>query len=232
MAIGRSRCHSPIDSWEEGQGQPGWPHGWDEGLATSLEACCPEVLPRDRVRWAGQLQEYADVLQRGSARLSLVSRGDQPHVLRRHILPALRVRAAVRAVPHNRVLDLGSGAGLPGIPLKITLPDTVFFLVESRRRRANFLRQVIRQLRLQHTYVVHARLGGWQPPLGGVDVVLSRAVKLGSELVGQVGRCLAAHGAFLTTVGPGHIAIPGVRLMVRQQLGQGDGRVRVALWRA
>jgi len=230
--MSRSSQQTLTDSPGDGLPLPGRDPGYHSHLASCLEAHCPEVLPGDRVRWAGQLQEYADALQRGASRLSLVSRGDRLHVIRRHILPALRLRAAVRVVPHRRLLDLGSGAGLPGIPLKITLPDAVIFLVESRRRRANFLRQVVRQLQLQDTYVIHERLEDWQCPSGGVDVIFSRAVKLGHELVASVDRCLAPHGALLTTVGPGLTANSGARMMVRQQLGQGDTQVRCALWRA
>lgn len=231
-AMNRSSPQMAPDPRGDGRRQPDRGPEPPSDIPAFLAAQCPEVGLSDRAIWAGQLREYANALQRAAARLSLVSQGDRPHVVGRHILPALRLRAAVRAVPHRRVLDLGSGAGLPGIPLKISLPEAEFFFVESRRRRANFLRQVIRQLQLKHAHVVNGRLEDWTGPADGVDVVLSRAVKLRHELVGHVSRCLAAHGALLTTVGPEANAMSGARLMVRQQLGRRDGSVRCALWRA
>jgi len=199
-------------------------------LAAFLAAHCPDAAPGERATWADQLKEYADTLQRAAAQFSLLSQGDRPFVVARHILPALRLRAALCAVPHRRVLDLGSGAGLPGIPLKIVLPDTEFFLVESRRRRANFLRQVVRQLRLHRIHVIHERLEDWSGPPVRMDVIVSRAVRPGPELVKHMRRCLAAHAALLTTVGPQHGTIPRARPLVRHHLGDGDHGVRLALW--
>ena len=203
-----------------------------EILSTFLASRCPDAPLGACKEWADQLREYALILQRAAAQLSLVSQGDRPFVIRRHIMPALRLRAALCAVPHRRVLDLGSGAGLPGIPLSITLPEAEFFLVESRRRRANFLRQVVRQLQLRHTHIIHARLEDWPGASERMDVIVFRGVRPGSQLVSHMSRCLASHGALLTTVGPQQSTVPLARQLVRYHLRHGDEGVRLALWHA
>ena len=71
------------------------------------------------------------------------------------------------------IADLGSGAGLPGLPLAIGLPDATVQLVESSTRKADFLRRAVRECELPNVEVVHARIEQWQ---AAVDLVVARAL--------------------------------------------------------
>lgn len=92
----------------------------------------------------------------------------------RHLLNSAVVSALL---PRNgRVVDIGSGAGLPGIPLAIVLPHCEFFLVEPLERRTVFLRQVVTDLGLTNCRVVRGRADQVVSECGNSDVVTSRAV--------------------------------------------------------
>jgi 16S rRNA (guanine527-N7)-methyltransferase len=91
--------------------------------------------------------------------------------------------------------DLGSGGGSPAIPMKIVLPAMRLAMIESKSRKAAFLREAIRAVRLEDTDVVNARFDEVTSPAGAA-LVTARAVRLDSELVASVGRLLRAGGAF------------------------------------
>lgn len=147
------------------------------------------------------LREYAGLLYHWSGRLSLVSRGDRDYLATRHLLPALALVPLVRDLPHQTVLDFGSGAGLPGVPLKIMLPQAAFTLVESRRRRATFLREVVRRLRLERVEVVNQRIE--EMPTRAADLVVSRAVMPPDEVMARARPHLNVGGSVLTSMSPG-----------------------------
>lgn len=107
----------------------------------------------------------------------------------------------MRSVCHDRIADVGSGAGLPGLPLAVTLPEATFFLVESRRRRASFLRHAVRTLGMNNVQAIHGRVEQWRPQLP-MDLVLSRAVTSLDHLQDLAVHCLAPHGLLLITRPP------------------------------
>ena len=102
----------------------------------------------------------------------------------------------------GRLLDVGSGAGFPGLPVKILLPESEVFLVESQRKKANFLREVIRQLDLQRVSVIQERLERIHPEdSGSFDEVVTRAfgspevfLKLSFPLLHPGGSSIIMHG--------------------------------------
>jgi 16S rRNA (guanine527-N7)-methyltransferase len=102
-------------------------------------------------------REYCFLLRMWSERRNLVSRDDLPHVVSLHLCDCLSALSLMRASLPGPVMDLGSGAGLPGIPLAIMRPGLDFVLVEQRLGRAEFLQAVVRVLSLKHVRVVPAR---------------------------------------------------------------------------
>ena len=101
-------------------------------------------------RQVEQLQQYIDLLQKWNKTMNMISRRDIDRVVSRHILDSL---AGLGLVAGPRVLDVGSGAGLPGIPLAIMLTDCQFMLSERMARRARFLNTAVRELGLSHVAV-------------------------------------------------------------------------------
>jgi 16S rRNA (guanine527-N7)-methyltransferase len=82
--------------------------------------------------------------------------------------------AAVRSA--RRVVDIGSGAGLPGLPLALALPATGFTLLESNHRKAGFLSRAVKECELSNVTVVSQRAESWRAGIGVADVVTVRAV--------------------------------------------------------
>ena len=90
-----------------------------------------------------QIAIYLEELNRWAKIADLVSQSDPGIIIRKHILDSL---AALSVLPHQgRLLDLGSGAGFPGLPLAIANPTLSVTLLEPRRKRVNFLREVLRR---------------------------------------------------------------------------------------
>jgi 16S rRNA (guanine527-N7)-methyltransferase len=105
---------------------------------------------------AHRLARYAELLEARAVPAGLIARSDTTHLRERHILDSLRGAPFVPAASRG-VADLGSGAGLPGIPLAIALPDVPFTLVDPRRSRIAFLELVLEDLRLPNVTVLAMR---------------------------------------------------------------------------
>ncbi len=101
------------------------------------------------------LSLYVAELQRWAKVFNLVSQRDEATLIRTHILDSI---AVAPFLPHyGRLLDLGSGAGLPGLILAIMQPQRHMTLVEVRRKRANFLRHVVREAKIENVEVHERR---------------------------------------------------------------------------
>ncbi len=119
---------------------------------------------------------YIEELQRWAKVFNLVSQWDEATIIRTHILDAIAVSPFLPG--HGRLLDLGSGAGLPGLVLAITQPKRRVTLVEVRRKRANFLRHVVREAKLGNVEVYERRaenLANEAAFQGIFRIVISRA---------------------------------------------------------
>jgi 16S rRNA (guanine527-N7)-methyltransferase len=103
---------------------------------------------------AQKMAAYVDLILRYGARLNLVGQLDRGFLERELVLGSLQLLRW--RIPRGRLVDVGSGAGIPGIPLAIVLPELEVTLVESRGKRAAFLARVIRELGLGRV-VVEAR---------------------------------------------------------------------------
>lgn len=129
---------------------------------------------------------YVALVQKWSAAMNLV--GDARHAaMVGHLLDALAVLRL--PLPPHPVVDVGSGAGLPGVPLALALAPRALTLVEPRERRATFLHTVRRVLALNHVTVAHARLQNLPRPTGPATFV-SRALAPPVEALALAG----AHG--------------------------------------
>ncbi|HZJ50003.1 MAG TPA: RsmG family class I SAM-dependent methyltransferase [Actinomycetota bacterium] len=95
-----------------------------------------------------RLAVYADLVRRWAPRLDLVSPGDLPRFEERHIADSLKAAAVVDSLPPGTAVDVGSGAGLPGIPLAIAAHPRRWRLLEPRPRKAAFLEECVRVLEL------------------------------------------------------------------------------------
>lgn len=174
-------------SWDEG-GEPG--EALAQGAAVILGRPLGDV---ERTR----LERYVGLLQGWGRTMRLVGRLDREWIERVLLLDSLLF---LKVVPRGarRVMDLGSGAGVPGVPLRIVSDQLEMTLVESRRRRASFLRAVVRELELKGTDVVPERAEQLAGRLAGTfDAVVARCA-------GDAGRTLRLALEF---VRPGGVAV-------------------------
>lgn len=114
-----------------------------------------------------------------------------------HLLDSL---AVLPYVDGPRLLDVGSGAGLPGLPLAIARPDLDVTLLDSSHKKASFLQQVCMELKLANVGVACQRVEHWQPPKP-FDVIISRAFSDLAEFVRLTDHLLAADGTLLAMKG-------------------------------
>jgi len=142
---------------------------------------------------ATRLLEFARLLERWAARFNLVSAKSRGEVVERHVVDSLALVELIE--PAASLGDLGSGAGFPGIPLAIVLPDMAITLIEPRRHRANFLREAKRRLLLDNLSV-DERSGDHGGGFPAIDVVTGRAVRE-DVLVAFAGRVLSDGGRLL-----------------------------------
>ena len=125
-----------------------------------------------------RFQLYYEELVRWNRRVNLTSIVDYDGVQLKHFLDSLTVALALEGVP-SKVLDIGSGAGLPGVPLKILYPDIGLTLIDSVHKKAAFLSHLVERLGLKGVEVVARRaetLAHDESYREGFDVVLSRGV--------------------------------------------------------
>jgi 16S rRNA (guanine527-N7)-methyltransferase len=124
------------------------------------------------------LVKYISEIESFNPALSLVGTNDRQELIVRHILDSLAplgIIASIAAARQLHIADVGSGAGLPGIPLAIVMPDTEFTLIERKGRRAGFLRDVQKALGLPNVAVEEAEME--KAPPGRFDVVTFRAFR-------------------------------------------------------
>ncbi|WP_138316695.1 16S rRNA (guanine(527)-N(7))-methyltransferase RsmG [Rhodoluna limnophila] len=114
---------------------------------------------------------YAAALVRDGDELGLLGPREMPKLWSRHILNSAVVAELVPA--GKKVADVGSGAGLPGIPMAIAQPDAEFVLIEPMERRSNWLKQQVEELGLTNVRVIRARA---EEVGEAFDIVTARAV--------------------------------------------------------
>ena len=99
---------------------------------------------------AEQYREWND-------KVNLISRKDIENVMEKHILHSLGIAKVLNFAPGTRVLDVGTGGGLPGIPLAIMFPETHFMLVDSIGKKIKVVQEITRELKIKNVYSRQAR---------------------------------------------------------------------------
>jgi 16S rRNA (guanine527-N7)-methyltransferase len=151
-----------------------------------------------------QLQEYVQHLRSWSGRVRLISRNDRDLIWERHILDSLSL--VPRIPDHGAFLDLGSGAGLPGIPVAILCPDLEVVLLEPSRMKALFLVEMVSVLGLHNTRAIRSRaeaLASHTSMRGKFQFATARAVAALPKLWDWINPLLAPDGVFVAMKGPG-----------------------------
>ena len=122
-----------------------------------------------------QIQQYIKILLSWNEKINLTAIRDPLEILYRHICESMYAAEAI-PLKSGRLADVGSGGGFPGLPLKIIRPELRVFLVESNIKKATFLAEVIRELRLTDAQVLVRRYEELGEEVAPLDFVCSRAL--------------------------------------------------------
>ena len=171
--------------------------------AERLRASATPVLGRPLLDdEAVMLCNYINILIKWQKIHRLIGSSDPDWIVDNVILDSLLFARALPR-PVTSICDVGSGAGIPGIPLKIVLPTVDVTLIEPRQRRASFLSTVIRELALQRCRVINARLEQVVADLESTfEAVVMRCAGDIEDLVAPASRLLRPGGAIVTSGPP------------------------------
>ncbi|HVF52194.1 MAG TPA: RsmG family class I SAM-dependent methyltransferase [Actinomycetota bacterium] len=155
-----------------------------------------------------RLAVYADLVRRFATRLDLVSPSSLLTFEERHIGDSLKALPVIDGLPPGPAVDVGSGAGLPGIPLALARPDRPWTLVEPRSGRAAFLEEAVRTLGAD-VEVVCARVEDLGPSFGTFTVATARAVAAPDEAISLLSPLVGIHGTIVLWIGASAVRPPG-----------------------
>ncbi|MFZ5516279.1 MAG: 16S rRNA (guanine(527)-N(7))-methyltransferase RsmG [Candidatus Zhuqueibacterota bacterium] len=102
--------------------------------------------------------KFIKLIHEWNARTNLVSRLDESHLIDRHIMESIAVLSAVDIASGSKVVDVGSGGGFPALPVAFMREDITFVLVESKRLKSLFLKEVVLALALKNVQVINERI--------------------------------------------------------------------------
>lgn len=171
-----------------------------QSLDVELAAGLSRLGFADDAALRARLLDYLELLQRWNRTYNLSAVREPQAMVSRHLLDSLAVAPFVRG---DSLADLGSGAGLPGIPLALFFPHLRVLLVEANGKRARFLRECQRRLPLPNARVIEARAQGAHPDQPAA-LVVARAVAALPELVRLAEPWLRTDGELLALKGPGY----------------------------
>jgi 16S rRNA (guanine527-N7)-methyltransferase len=166
-----------------------------EAADAALSAACaargldPALIPG--------VVRYLQLLERWNRVHNLTAVTGAEAMLDRHVLDSLSVLPWLHG---DRVLDVGSGAGLPGLVLALADPSREYLLLDAAAKRVRFLRAAIAELGLAHVQAHHGRVEDLRPEAGFATVV-SRAFAAPPEFVRRAGHCVAPGGRMLAMLG-------------------------------
>jgi 16S rRNA (guanine527-N7)-methyltransferase len=164
-----------------------------DALAAGIRALGLDIAAAAQQR----MLDYLALIEKWNKAYNLTAVREPQKMLTHHLLDSLAVLPHLRG---PRVLDVGTGAGLPGIPLALAHPDWRFTLLDSSHKKTTFLRQAVIELRLDNVDVVCARVETWNAPQS-FNTVVSRAFSEVAEFIALAGRLCAKDGVVIAMKG-------------------------------
>lgn len=152
----------------------------------------------------GQFVTYRNELKRWNEKINLTSIKDDKGIIEKHFLDSVAILAYFNIPFSAKVADVGSGAGFPGLPLKVLRPDLDLVLIESAKKKASFLNFIIATLRLTNVEVANVRAEEFirLEPDNKFEVVLTRFLASIVDSVEYCVKLLKNKGVFVAYKGP------------------------------
>ena len=144
-----------------------------------------------------QLIDYLQLLVKWNRAYNLTAIRQPEQMVTRHLLDSLVIGPYLQG---PRILDVGTGAGLPGIPLALAYPDLKFTLLDSNGKKIRFVTQAVAELGLANVDVIQSRIEAFQPECR-FDTITARAFASIEELIDQTTRLLVDKGQYLIMKG-------------------------------
>ena len=146
---------------------------------------------------AETLLNLVDALEQGNAQFNLTAIRDRPGMLRKHVLDSMSLVPYLRG---ERVADVGTGAGFPGLVLAVVDRQRRFTLIEATGKKARFVEQTAQQIGCANVLVVNSRAESYRP-FELFDTVVARALSSLADFVAYAGHLLAPGGRLLAMKG-------------------------------
>jgi len=146
---------------------------------------------------AETLLRLVDELERGNAQFNLTAIRDRPGMLRKHVLDSLSLQPYLRG---ERLADVGTGAGFPGLVLAIVNPQRRLTLIEATAKKARFVEQTVQRIGCDNVLVVNSRAENYRP-FELFDTVVARALSSLADFVAYAGHLVAPGGRLLAMKG-------------------------------
>ena len=162
-------------------------------MLTQLE----QQLPQAFAHKAAQFEAYLSLLCRWNKAYNLTAIREVQDMIPLHFLDSLSI---IPCLKPQRILDVGTGAGFPGLPLAICLDDFEFNLLETNGKRVRFLETVVHELGLKHVKIIKARVEAYQDTQG-FDTICSRAFSHLKTLIDLSAHLLAKDGQWAAMKG-------------------------------
>lgn len=144
------------------------------------------------------LERFYELLIEWNKKINLTRIVEKEEVYLKHFYDSLTIQKVVDLSQTNTLCDVGTGAGFPGIVLKIIFPNLKITLVDSLQKRVNYLNEISKELKLNNIEAIHSRGEDFK---GKYDVVVSRAVANIEKLVGYTMHLVEKNGVFVAMKG-------------------------------
>ena len=142
------------------------------------ESCNNEGLQFNEKKY-GQFMKYKDLIKEWNEKVNLTAIKEDEEIVKKHFIDSMKVFKFQELKNAKNVIDIGTGGGFPGIPMKIIKPEINIVLLDSLNKRIKFLNEVIRELQLDNIKAIHGRAEDFAQEVQyreKFDVAVSRAV--------------------------------------------------------
>lgn len=168
-------------------------------------ACEKEGLSFDEQKY-NQFMKYKEMVKEWNEKINLTAITEDEEIIKKHFIDSIKAFRFSPLKKYKRIIDVGTGAGFPGIPIKIIIPEIEVVLLDSLNKRVNFLNEVIKDLGLQGITAVHGRAEDFARDKAfreKFDAAVSRAVANMAVLSEFCLPYVKVNGHFVALKGPG-----------------------------